>query len=168
MQIKVLNVDVNDAGSGRNKYQIAEVLYDDGGDKKTFKIFSFVNPTVFKTMSGAKNGDVFTITTGKNDKGYTTWESATSGASAEAPAAATKSTGNTFGGRDFESKEEREIKQRYIIRQSSLSNAIAVLTTGAKSPPDEKAILDLSDKFVNYVFETADIFSEDFPQDIPH
>lgn len=167
MQIKVLNVDVNDAGSGRNKYQIAEVLYDDGGDKKTFKIFSFVNPTVFKTMSGAKNGDVFTITTGKNDKGYTTWESATSGASADAPAATAKSS-NTFGGRDFESKEERETKQRYIIRQSSLSNAIAVLTTGAKTPPDEKAIFDLSDKFVNYVFETADIFAEDFPQDIPH
>lgn len=167
MQIKVLNVDVNDAGTGRNKYQIAEVLYDVNGDKKTFKIFSFVNPSVFKEMSGAKNGDVFTITTGKNDKGYITWESATPGTVAEAPAATTKSA--TFsGGRDFESKEEREIKQRYIIRQSSLSNAIAVLTTGAKAPPDEKVVFDLADKFVKYVFEVEDIFADDFPQDIPH
>lgn len=168
MQIKILNVDVNDAGSGRNKYQIAEVLYDTNGEKKTFKIFSFVNPAVFKEMSGAKNGDIFTITTGKNDKGYITWESATAGASSEAPATSTKSASFGGGGRDFESKEEREAKQRYIIRQSSLSNAIAVLTTGAKSPPDEKAIMDLSDKFVNYVFEVADIFAADTPDDIPY
>lgn len=169
MQIKVLNVDVNDAGSGRNKYQIAEVLYDQNGDKKTFKIFSFVNPGVFKEMSNAKNGDVFTITTGKNDKGYTTWESATSGAVESSAGVPTKST--TYGGsagRDFETKDEREAKQRYIIRQSSLSNAIAVLTTGAKTPPEAQAILDLSDKFVNYVFEVQDIFSESEPNDIPY
>lgn len=168
MLIKILNVDIETVTKGRSSYNIAEVLYDFNGDKKTFKLFSFVNPNVYKVVAGAKNGDQLNITTGKNDKGYTTWENAEASTGVEKGEVPAAAKSNTYGGgtRDFETKDEREARQRYIIRQSSLSNAINVLTTGAKTPPDVKAILSLSDEFVNYVFETADIFDASFPSDI--
>jgi len=58
-----------------------------------------------------------------------------------------------FQGRDYESGDERKAKQRYIIKQSSLSAAVSVLTTGAKAPPKTEDVLSLADIFVDYVFD---------------
>lgn len=171
MKIKILNVDINDAGTGTKKYQVAEVLYDTNGNKRTFKIFSFANPAVFKTVKDAKNGDFFEVKVEKNDKGYDSWaaiEASDGSASASTPAAAVsgKTGGASFSG-DRESKDEREARQRYIIRQSSLSNAIAVLTAGAKAPPKVEEVTELAEKFVAFVFDLPDIFDASFPNDDP-
>ena len=153
MLITVIHVDVSDAGSGRNKYQIAEVTYETNGNKRAFKIFSFVNPQVFKAISSAKPGSSFNVTVGKNDKGYDTWNAidpadnlpASTVSSIAAP------TVPKYVG-DRESKDEREAKQQYIIRQSSLSNAIAVLTAGAKAPPKTSDVFELAESFVQFVY----------------
>lgn len=177
MLIVVSYVDVSDAGTGRNKYQIAEVTYEAFGNKKSFKIFSFVNPQVFKTISTAKSGDRFDVTVGKNEKGYDAWnaiEKVTGEAVAGTTSkdAATPSTPKFSG--DRESKDEREAKQQYIIRQSSLSNAIAVLTTGAKAPPKQDEVFALAEEFVKFVYngltkeQAYDLFAQKSDlEDIP-
>lgn len=173
MLINVVHVDVSDAGTGRNKYQIAEVTYEAFGNKKVFKVFSFVNPQVFKVLASAKSGEQYNVTVGKNEKGYDAWnaiEAAT--AKTETTSAASAASPARFAG-DRESKDEREAKQRYIIRQSSLSNAIQVLTTGAKAPPKVDEVFDLAESFVKFVYEVADpidLFNQpnDLDTDIPH
>lgn len=168
MRIKLVYVDITEAGTGAKKYQIAEVLYDEGGNKKNFKVFSFLNPAVFKIVSNKDSiGKEFDVRVEKNDKGYNTWV-AIEDAGSSPPAASTSAPtkGASFSG-DRESKDEREARQRYIIRQSSLSNAIAVLTAGAKTPPKFEEVKDLAEKFVGFVFELPDIFEESFPNDDP-
>lgn len=173
MLITVVHVDVSDAGTGRNKYQIAEVTYEAFGNKKVFKVFSFVNPQVFKVLSGAKSGEQYNVTVGKNEKGYDAWnaiEAAT--AKSDTATNATRAEAPRFSG-DRESKDEREAKQRYIIRQSSLSNAVALLTVGAKTTPKLDEVTALAEELVKFVYEVqdpVDLFNQpnDLDTDIPH
>jgi hypothetical protein len=50
------------------------------------------------------------------------------------------------GVRDFESKEERTEKQKYIVRQSSLAQAVTLLPKGKRED-----IIDLAEYFVDWV-----------------
>ena len=50
---------------------------------------------------------------------------------------------------NFETPEERAKKQVYIVKQSSISNALVVLSVGAKAPPSAQSILDLAQIFTN-------------------
>jgi hypothetical protein len=177
MLITVIHVDVSDAGTGRNKYQIAEVTYETSGNKRAFKIFSFVNPQVFKVISTAKSGDQFNVTVGKNDKGYDAWNAidAASAQSANSPTSAPSTASAPKYVGDRESKDEREAKQRFIIRQSSLSNAVAVLTVGAKSAPKTAEVLTLAEEFVKYVYggattaDAIDLFNQPSDlEDVPY
>lgn len=54
----------------------------------------------------------------------------------------------------YETPEERAKKQIYIVRQSSISNAVDLLSVGQKSPPDVKAVLEAAKQFEDYVFGT--------------
>lgn len=173
MLITVSHVDVSDAGTGRNKYQIAEVTFEAFGNKKVFKVFSFVNPQVFKVLASAKSGEQYNVTVGKNDKGYDAWnaiEAATAKDSAT-PNSARAETPRFSG--DRESKDEREAKQRYIIRQSSLSNAVALLSLGAKTTPKLDEVTALAEELVKFVYEVEDpidLFNQpnDLDTNIPH
>lgn len=178
MLIKVSHVDVSKAGNGRNQYEIAEVTFSAFGKVKTFKVFSFLNPQVFKTISSAKAGDEFNVTVGRNDKGYDTWnaiEAATAADKTEAVSTNNQSQPTRFAG-DRESKDEREARQRYIIRQSSLSNAVAILTVGAKSSPKLDDVKALAENLVKFVYDiptetqATDLFHQpnDIDQDIPY
>lgn len=62
------------------------------------------------------------------------------------------STGYTATKSTYETPEERAVKQIYIVRQSSISSAIGLLTTGAKVPPDADAVLEVAKKFETFVF----------------
>lgn len=55
----------------------------------------------------------------------------------------------------FETPEERAKKQVYIVRQSSISNAISLLTTGAKVPPATSAVIALAKELEAYVFDSG-------------
>ena len=166
--ITVVNVDVQTPTGKR--YQVAEVIYKQDGETKTKKIMSFANPAVFATVKEAKAGEVYTFTQEKDDKGYFQWTSITSGAEAAGvPAnAGQASSGRNPApstGRDFETKDERAERQKLIVRQSSLSNAIATLAPGAKSALDANAVLELAEKYVAWVTDAPDLFFEQ-PNDI--
>jgi hypothetical protein len=161
--ITVVNVDVQTPAGKR--YQVAEVIYKQDGETKTKKIMSFANPAVFATVKEAKTGEVYTFTQEKDEKGYFQWNSITQGAEpsgvpANASAASPGRNPAPSTGRDFETKDERAERQKLIVRQSSLSNAIATLAPGAKTALDPNVVLDLADKYVAWVTAAPDLFFE--------
>lgn len=169
MLIKIINVDIEprSAANGR-AYEMAEVLFEAEGKKNTKNIASFSNPSVFKTIKESKKGDSFQVETIKDDKGYWQWKAISSADSGEVkqPEYAQKNTTvNTTVNRSFETKEERDARQRLIVRQSSLTNSVAILSPGAKAALDPKVVKALADELTDWVFEKVDIFDQ--PNDLP-
>jgi hypothetical protein len=87
-------------------------------------------------------------------------------------------TVSSSGGSTYETKEERAVKQRYIVRQSSISSAIELLTSnGLESTVGD--VLNVAKQFEAFVFgeklsgntdqpanEYVDL-NDDIPFDIP-
>ena len=64
-----------------------------------------------------------------------------------APKGATPAPRNTY-----ETPEERSIKQRYIVRQSSITNAINLFELDKKRVPTVQDIIAVARQFEDYVF----------------
>lgn len=187
MQINVINVANQTVPTAKGSYQALEVTYKEVATSKvgSRKIMSFVNDSkqAFEALSAASNGEVFDIAmvkqTGKDGKEYWVWTNATKGTTSATPAA----TGNsgsagtaTVAKGTWETPEERAKKQVYIIRQSSVSSAIAALATGSKSAPKLEDVLSYAKGIENYVFDgltgnivtdTASLEDEDLFQSLP-
>lgn len=155
MQIEVLSTSVEDKG----KYKQLEVAYK-GGDGKVSskKIMSFAAPDVFKVLANSKQGDIFDVTTVKNDKGYWDWilvlnGSANGSASGSASGSVKAATTSSPTPRStYETPEERANRQVLIVRQSSVSNAIEFYKLNAKKQPSTQEIIEVAQFFENYVF----------------
>lgn len=138
-------------------YSVANVTYTDNGKNFSKKIMSFANPAVFDAVKDAKQGDVFDVTVTKDGE-YYNWSSAkkldkdTPEKAQAAPAA-----GRVLGS-NYETADERKLKQLYIIRQSSISNAIefAKMRTPVEEPYTPGDILDLAQQFVDFVYGTEE------------
>lgn len=170
MLIEIINVEREDkpSSNGKGTYGMLTVAYRSNGKVAEKKVMSFTNPGVFKALEKANKGDSLEVTTVKNEKtGYWDWTAVNQGGAAVAQPAqqATRVTGS-----NYETKEERALKQKYIVKQSSLSAAVAVLTVGAKTPPAPDDVIALADKFVDYVFNTdaMDAVADSLNDDIPY
>jgi len=151
-------------GANAKSYGKATVTFKGDRGVKTQTILSFANPTVYAALEGLKQGDKIDVVLSKNAGGFWQWESLTlagTAANTEAPASAPTNSyapstnkPNTYAARDFETKEERAQRQALIVRQSSLSNAITILSSGAKSPPDRDAVLALAEQLVQWVYDS--------------
>ena len=171
--VSVLREDVPNK-NGKGTYGKLTVAYrNDQGKLAEKPLLSFTNPAVFKAFEKAEAGDEINV---KSEKvgDYWNWtailaEGETASVSTQAPTsnAATRVTGS-----NYETKEERALKQRYIVKQSSLSAAVALLNVGAKTPPNSKDVIALADEFVEYVFsDDTKALSADFSvdnDDIPY
>ena len=173
MQIQILNVTVQTVPTAKGSYQLADVAFKNLTYNKVEgkKVMSFgATKDTFTTLSQAQAGQVYNITVFKNDKGYNDWTSAnlddgsTPAASGGMPvkSAAPNAAARTS---TYETPEERAQRQILIVRQSSLSSAIATLTVGAKGvKPNE--VIDLAKQYENYVFGKQDAGASGF-EDIP-
>lgn len=138
-------------------------------------MMSFANPKVFDVLKNATEGDTFEIVE-KQDGEYSNWASAT-----RVDASAIKAAGNAGVSTSltpapkgtltsqYETRDERNARQRLIVRQSCLSNAVAVLSVGGKSPPLLADVATLADSFVAYVFEAEALREKsliDMPNDL--
>jgi hypothetical protein len=153
MLIEIINVEREDkpSSNGKGTYGMLTVAYRSNGKVAEKKVMSFTNPSVFKTLEKASKGDSLEVTTVKNEKtGYWDWTAVNEGGTAVAQPA---NTPTRVTGSNYETKEERALKQKYIVKQSSLSAAVAVLTVGAKTSPSADDVIALADKFVEYVFD---------------
>ena len=158
-QVKVKEVTVENVVKGKSRYSIAHVVHDFKGETRTQKIMSFANPEVFKKVQNLKEGDLIEITVTKNDAGYNQWakvEMASDKVEADTPERApSTSTGRVIGS-NYETPQERADNRVRIVRQSSLSNAIATLTPGAAEGVDTDEVIALATRYFDWVYAEND------------
>jgi hypothetical protein len=156
LKVNIQDVTVSTVTKGRNSYQVAEVVYsNDRGENKTKKIMSFSNPAVFAVVSKGAKGWHDTESDGAPYYNWTSIKPAGGDDQQAAPAAAKSGVVKST----YETAEERKVKQLYIIRQSSISNAIDYLKAVHKE--DEPAwnvndVLNVAQEFVDFVYGTEE------------
>lgn len=159
LQIKVVALEIVTVPTQKGSYQTIDLTYRNitfENKVETKKIMSFNHKDVFNTLKAAQAGDVYTVSRAKNDKGFWDWTSIAAGDAA--PAAVTGNSGvtTTPAKSSFETADERAKKQVYIVRQSSISAAIATLKTDKKNPTVEE-VINVAREFEAYVFETGKV-----------
>ena len=157
--------------TARGSYQSLEVSYkNEQGQVQGKKLMSFTNPSVFKDIQSFTKDDRLDIEAYKDDNGYWQWRNVKK----EGDGASSKSSSTTrVTGSNYETKEERAARQKYIVRQSSISSAVQLLTAGNKTAtlPD---VLSVAKQLENYVFgenpstDSTATSVDDLTDDIPY
>lgn len=165
MQIEIVNVNVSTQPTAKGSYQVADVAYKNKSFQDKLegkKVMDFASKVVFDTLTKAKFGEVFNITRVKNDKGFWDWTAANSDIAGDVPAdqgpastatphaTAPRSVASPAPKSNYETAEERAARQILIVRQSSISNAIAF--AAVNKIKDEEDILRLATRFEAHVF----------------
>ena len=186
MQISVINVDIGNATTKTGKdYKFLDLTYKNlsfQGKVESKKIMPFGSKEVMATLETAVKGDVFTLLREKDKDGYWQWisimpgdiqlETAPPSSGSAVPAARTTSTASVSPKSTYETAEERAKKQVYIIRQSSISAAVALLKNDKKVASVEE-VVHTAKLFEAYVFGVnldADVPTQKLPEydeDIP-
>jgi len=176
MQLDIIDVSQPSTATTRNgrQYQSIEVTFkNDEGKVQSKKLMSFSNPDVFKTAQTWEKGDIVNVATEKDEAGYWQWtrvlaEGEQSPAPAVQTASATARPATRVTGSNYETKEERALRQVMIVRQSSLANAVATLATHGKAIT-EIDVIGLAKKYENFVLgqQSADSSFAEFEDDIP-
>src|SRR3990167_7946394 len=160
IQVEIISISAPQTVPTKNgkSYQAIEVAYKKDGKIEGKKIMSFASPAVFKAVQNCVQGDFVTVTTEKNEAGYWQWESIDKSEGAIPPAtqsAAAQGGGTSKStGSNWETKEERAARQVMIVRQSSLSNAIATLTVAIKGAISSDQVIRLAKEYEAYVLDT--------------
>ena len=162
MQISVISTSVETKPTARGSYQQLEVVYKNltfQGKVESKKLMSFgAGAASFTTLSTAQAGQVYDISVVKNDKGFNDWTAATvsNGAAPAAPAAGlSQSKAPTPSPKStYETPEERAQRQILIVRQSSVSSAVALLGAGSKAPLKVADVINTAKELESYVFGT--------------
>ena len=159
MIIKIVEVDQQTAKSAKGKdYKLLEITYKNmsfGGKVETKKHNQYGDKTVFDTLKSADVGGIFTITREKDAAGYWQWVGITEGENAPPAAQEAPAKGNPTPKSTYETPEERAKRQVYIIRQSSITNAIETLKTDKKNPTKEEVVA-LAKYYEAYVLGLGD------------
>lgn len=167
MIVTIQQVDIEKVKTGKTPYEKAVVKYSYQGNSRSQTMMSFSNPGVFKTIKEMQPGENYDVTVTKNDAGYNTW-AAVKPAGAEAPAVAGKPASVTVPKSNYETPEERKLRQLYIIRQSSIANAIDYFKAANQQPVSVEEVVNVAQLFVDFVYapvETSDLFEQD--NDLP-
>ena len=174
MKIEIINVQSTTKPTAKGSYQQLDVAYknlDFQGKVEGRKIMSFTNKEVFATLSKATNGQVYEITRVKEGE-YWQWSAAVlqgddgggtnmtqSVSNASKPSASPKST--------YETPEERASRQRMIVRQSSISNAIETLSVNpGKDKLQIEDVLQVASTYFDWVMANKTNASPDMALDI--
>lgn len=168
--VKILNVDVENIAKGKGGYKAATVAYIYNGEARTQKVMDFSNPEVFKRLPHLVGKEV-DVTITKNTAGYNQWSAIEELKDAGASAPIGAPSGGSMAppaarvtGSNYETPAERAAKQVYIVKQSSISAAIALAGHNKdKATPED--ITKTAQVFVDYVFGKSDSF-EDMPSDV--
>jgi hypothetical protein len=169
LNIQVLSVSVT-TKQGKKAYQNAEVAFKDLNQGKVSSKNITQYSDVFKVFSEASPGQQYTVVSEKKGD-FWEWTSATrvlegsTPTQVQASAPVQESKYQASPKSTYETPEERAKKQVYIVRQSSISSAIDLLSVGAKSPPSVDAVLATAQQFTDFVFGKTDLFKQ--PNDLP-
>lgn len=158
MNITIVSKAIETVPTAKGSYQKAIVTYkNEQGKNETKNILSFANKEVWNVVAEAQPGDKFVAKSEKNKNGYWEWIALTRGSAAPATNPGVPALANAVPQRgNWETPDERAKKQVYIVRQSSISAAIATLSVGAKTAPSSEAILKLAREYEDFVFGNDD------------
>ena len=122
------------------KYFWYQIKYDDGGKEFTKKIMSF-DEVPYKAFKGANPGDAFDVRVEKDANGY--WKMKEVNPAGAGPAPSNNSV-NTY--------VPDNLRQKSIVRQSSLGHAVALLTqTVDLEQLNVQQVLDVAAEFEAWV-----------------
>ena len=137
------------------KYKVCELGYrTEDGKIKGMRIFGFgEQKNNFDTASKAVVGDILEAQFKTNEKGFWEFASLENTGTKEAMVNSTnkQATVTTPSRGNWETPEERAVRQVMIIRQSSLSNAIAFFNAIGHKKFTELDVIDLAKNFEAYV-----------------
>lgn len=140
------------------KYRSCTVTYKGtDGKPESKRLMSFVYKDVFKLMSEAQQGDCFDVKIEKvkndNDgKEYWQWTEAVSAGKSIGGSSSSSSTPSPRS--SYENAEERAQRQIYIVRQSSISNALEYIQAQGTKKFSEDDVIKTAKVFEAYVFGT--------------
>lgn len=169
MKIKIVSIEKNAATAKNGKpYEVIEVAYKNltfNGKMESRKIMPFGSTAdTAHMLSKASAGELYEITVVKNTAGYNDWTACTPideapatlpvQASYPAPGPVSKSP----SGNSYPTAEERAKTQVYIVRQSSINQALEYLKltgTDMDRIPEVTDVLEIAKKFEQHVFSVA-------------
>lgn len=158
MRIQILATSIETKPTAKGSYQQLEVTFKNLTFNKTEskKIMSFgAGAEAFKVLSAAGTGQQYEVSVVKNDKGYNDWVSVVPAlgepASQPAQTGGKAAPASSAGRSTYETPEERAQRQILIVRQSSLSSAVATLSVGAKAVKPED-VIELAQRYSDFVF----------------
>jgi len=158
MLIKIINVSQPEKiQTARGGYFTMEVNYkDEQGKTQGKKLMSFSSPEVFNTLKTAAQNDQFDITSEKDKNGYWQWIAISKADGAQpSSSSGAKPAASVAGRSTYETPEERAARQKLIVRQSSLTAALATLSVGAKAINKDE-VKALAQEYSDWVFEVKD------------
>lgn len=161
MKLKIRVIDVSEPeskGTGNRRYQQIQLTYRSLNDDKvgSKNLLSFSFPEVYKALSQSKKDDQFDVILEKNDKGFWDWcgFGDASGSDVSEPQTSNaveksaKATSYPAGRSTYETSEERAVKQRLIVRQSSFAQA-SLLNPKAKVHD----LFPVAQEIVDWIYE---------------
>ena len=151
-QVTIQEVNVSTITKGKNSYQEANVTYTtDRGENKTKKVLSFSNPAVFAILAKIKHPTK--IEYEHNGAPYYNWTKVTE-VTEEAVASTARTPAKSGYVDQRETSVERAKRQVMIVKQSSLSNAIAWCDmTGVKDISTDE-LIEIAQRFVDWIVGT--------------
>jgi hypothetical protein len=160
-EAEIYKVSIETKPTAKGSYKCATVSGKDLSANRPFekKVMSFgPSERAFLVLAQNLSGGKFTIEQDKlND--FWTWINMTpsEGVAASPPASssyqAAPSTNKAADNNRFETSDERQAKQRYIVRQSSLSNALTFLELCGSKKPLVAEVIGIAKQFESYVFD---------------
>ena len=182
MRIEIINVQAATKPTKTGKtYVQLDVAYKNltrEGKIEGKKIMPFQNPDVHANLQKATMGQVFEVTTVKEGE-YWQWsnvQEVAKGGNVEPQTSATSSgyasKGTPSPKSTYETPEERAARQRLIVRQSCLSNAVETLKVDKKGVDPTEA-LKLAERYVGWVFgeeakvDVPDVDFDSMEDDVP-
>ena len=150
-----LNATITKASGGT--YKGAEIVFKDANGKVQTKNIHENGlkyaPAVKNGLESLEPGDNFTVEMEKKDD-FWTWISIKKGIEQEEKQKPTTQQSTTTKNTSWETAEERAARQKLIVRQSSLTNAVAFLAIqpGTMSIT-EVDVIETATTFYNWVFE---------------
>ena len=148
LQIEVIDVSkptITKTKTGKGEYSTIEVSYRKDGKIEGKKLFSFASPQIYNAAQSWKKGDVINLEIAKEEakdgRSYWQWKHILNDSEVAVANTETKQT---------PASQERANVQLYIIKQSSLSNAVATLAVGSKAIKAED-VISLAEKYVDFV-----------------
>ena len=150
-----LNATITKASGGT--YKGAEIVFKDTNGKVQTKNIHENGlkyaPAVKNGLESLEPGDNFTVEMEKKDD-FWTWISIKKGIEQEEKQKITTQQSTTTKSTSWETAEERAARQKLIVRQSSLTNAVAFLAIQPGSMPiTEVDVIETATTFYNWVFE---------------